>query len=149
MGDVVKAFAFDETFDQMGACERAGIVTWKRSLGSAWQPTSSGGSRPLSPTAPTRYVAAMSDSDKPLRQQIDDGMAAIRRQLERLHEGPTMGGPSDDRSVIADLKAEYQALKEARVGVGPHDRATGEFDGETHDELRPTPRPNNFESAQR
>jgi hypothetical protein len=75
----------------------------------------------------------MSESDKPLRQQIDDGMAAIRHQLERLREGPTMGGPSDDRSVIADLEAEHQALKEARVGVGPHDRARDEFDGETPD----------------
>jgi len=75
----------------------------------------------------------MSESDKPLRQQIDDAMAAIRHQLERLREGPTMGGPSDDRSVIADLEAEYQALKEARVGVGPHDRAADAFDSETPD----------------
>ena len=75
----------------------------------------------------------MSESDKPLRQQIDDGMAAIRHQLERLREGPTMGGPSDDRAVIAELEAEYQALKEARVGVGPHDCAPDEFDGETPD----------------
>jgi hypothetical protein len=44
-----------------------------------------------------------------------------------------MGGPSDDRSVIADLEAEYQALKEARVGVGPHDPAPDEFDGERQD----------------
>ncbi len=70
----------------------------------------------------------MSDSDKPMRQQIDDGMAAIRLQLERLRDGPTMGGRSDDRSVIADLEAEYQALKEARTGLGPHDHAPGEFD---------------------
>ncbi len=70
----------------------------------------------------------MSESDKPLRQQIDEGMAAIRRQLERLGDGPTMGGPFDDRSVIADLEAEYQALKEARVGVGPHDLVPDEFD---------------------
>lgn len=75
----------------------------------------------------------MSESDKPLRQQIDDAMAAIRLQLERLSEGPTMGGPSDDRSVILDLEAEYQALKEARVRVGPHDRALDEYDGETPD----------------
>lgn len=75
----------------------------------------------------------MSESDKPLRQQIDDAMAAIRHQLDRLSEGPTMGGPSDDRSVIEDLEAEYQALKEARVGLGPHDRAVDEFDGETPD----------------
>jgi hypothetical protein len=73
----------------------------------------------------------MSESDKPLRQQIDDGMEAIRHQLERLREGPTMGGPSDDLTVIADLEAEYQALKEARTGLAPHDRAPDEVDGET------------------
>lgn len=73
----------------------------------------------------------MSDSDKPLRQQIDDGMAAIRQQLERLREGPTMGGLFDDRSVIADLEAEYLALKAARSGLGPNDRAPDEPDGET------------------
>jgi hypothetical protein len=75
----------------------------------------------------------MSDSDKPLRQQIDDGMAAIRLQLERLHDGPTMGGPSDDRTVIADLEAEYQALEEARTGLGLQDHVPGKFDGETPD----------------
>ncbi len=75
----------------------------------------------------------MSESDKPLRQQIDDGMEAIRHQLERLRDGPTMGEPSNDLTVIADLEAEYQALKEARTGLGPHDRAPDEFDGETPD----------------
>jgi len=61
----------------------------------------------------------MSESDKPLPQQIDDGMEAIRHQLERLREGPTMGGPSDDLTVIANLEAEYQALKKARTGLVP------------------------------
>jgi hypothetical protein len=75
----------------------------------------------------------MSESDKPLRQQIDDGMAAIRHQLERLREGPTMGDPSNDRTVIAELEAEYQALKEARAGLAPNDRALDEVDGETPD----------------
>jgi hypothetical protein len=75
----------------------------------------------------------MVDSDKSLRHQIDDAMAAIRHQLERLREGPTMGGPSDDRSVVADLEAEYQALKEARVGLGPNDHASDDVDGETPD----------------
>ena len=73
----------------------------------------------------------MSESGKPLRQQIDDGMAAIRHQIERLREGQTMGGQSADLTVIADLEREYQALKEARAGVGPHDRAPDESDGET------------------
>jgi hypothetical protein len=64
----------------------------------------------------------MSESDKPLREQIDDAMATIAHQLELLREGPTIGGPSDDREVIAGLEAEYQALKEARANLGPHDR---------------------------
>ena len=71
----------------------------------------------------------MSESDKPLRQQIDDGMEAIRHQLERLREGPTMGDPSNDRTVIAELEADYHALKEARTGLGLHDHAPDEFDG--------------------
>jgi hypothetical protein len=75
----------------------------------------------------------MSESDKPLRQQIDDGMAAIRHQLEQLREGPTLGAPSDDRSVIAALEAEYQALKAARAGLGPHDRAPDEPNAKTPD----------------
>jgi len=75
----------------------------------------------------------MSEPDKPLRQQIDDAMEAIRLQLERLREGPTIGGPFDDRSVIASLEAEYAALKEARTGLGPHDRAPDGAGGETRD----------------
>jgi hypothetical protein len=75
----------------------------------------------------------MSESDKGLRRQIDDGMEAIRHQLERLREGPTLGGPSNDLTVIADLEAEYQALKEARIGLGQHDRVPDEFDDETPD----------------
>jgi hypothetical protein len=75
----------------------------------------------------------MSESDKPLRHQIDDGMEAIRHQLERLREGPTLGEPSNDIGLIAELEAEYQALKEARTGLCPHDRVPDEFDGETPD----------------
>ncbi len=86
---------------------------------------------PLSWIMAARYTGAMSESDKPLRQQIDDGMATIRHQLERLREGPTMGDPSDDRTVIAALEAEYQALKETRTGLGPHDRASDDAGGDT------------------
>jgi hypothetical protein len=64
----------------------------------------------------------MSESDKPLREQITDAMERIREQLDLLRSGPTIGGPSDDRSVIADLEAEYEALKEARANLGPNDR---------------------------
>jgi len=64
----------------------------------------------------------MSESAKPLREQIDDAMDVIRHQLERLREGPSIGGALDDRSVIAGLESELEALREARANLGPHDR---------------------------
>lgn len=87
----------------------------------------------LSPLASTCYIISMSESEKPLRDQIDDAMAAIRHQIERLREGPTMGGPSDDRSVIADLETEYQALKDVRTNLPPHDDAADERTSDTPD----------------
>ena len=60
----------------------------------------------------------MSESEKPLREQMTDAMEKIRHQVEFLRSGPTMGGASDDRSLIADLEAEFQALKEARANLG-------------------------------
>lgn len=64
----------------------------------------------------------MSDPDVPLREQMSDGIEKIRKQLERLRSGPTIGGPSDDRSLLADLEAELEALKQARATLGPQDR---------------------------
>jgi len=64
----------------------------------------------------------MSESDKPLREQMTDAMEKISEQLELLRSGPTIGEALDDRSVIADLEAEYEALKEARSNLGPEDR---------------------------
>ncbi|GAB0117519.1 hypothetical protein Acid7E03_15910 [Acidisoma sp. 7E03] len=61
----------------------------------------------------------MRESDKPLRQQIEDAMAVIRHQIERLQEGPTLGEPADDTSLIAELEAEYQALAERRADLTP------------------------------
>lgn len=58
------------------------------------------------------------ESDKRLRQQLTDAMETIRDQIARLREGPDMGGPLDDRSVIADLEAEYAELKQARERLG-------------------------------
>ena len=60
----------------------------------------------------------MTNADQPTREQMTDAMQAIRHQLDLLRSGPTIGGPSDDRSVIADLEAEYQALAEARAKLG-------------------------------
>ena len=57
----------------------------------------------------------MSESEKPLRAQMTDAMDKIRQQLELLRSGPTLGEPSDDRSLIAELEAEYQALMDARA----------------------------------
>jgi len=60
----------------------------------------------------------MSESDKPLREQMTDAMEKIRHQIDLLRSGPTIGGPSDDRSVIADLEAEYEGLRAARARLG-------------------------------
>jgi hypothetical protein len=64
----------------------------------------------------------MSLSDKPLREQMTDAMEKSRQQVDLLRSGPTIGGPSDDRSVIADLEAEYEGLRAARASLGPDDR---------------------------
>ncbi len=63
----------------------------------------------------------MSESDKPLRVQMTDAMDRIRQQLDLLRSGPTIGEPLDDRSVIADLEAEFEALKAAKANLGPED----------------------------
>jgi hypothetical protein len=60
----------------------------------------------------------MPEADKPLREQMTDALEAIRKQLELLRSGPSIGGPSDDVSVIVDLEAEYRALEEARANLG-------------------------------
>ncbi len=57
----------------------------------------------------------MTDSEPSLRGQMTDGIEKIRQQLQLLHAGPTIGGPSDDRLLIAELEAELQALIEARA----------------------------------
>ncbi len=64
----------------------------------------------------------MSESEAPLRQQMAEAMDAIRQQLDVLRAGPSIGGPLDNRSVIADLEAEFLALKEARANLGPQER---------------------------
>ncbi|MGI4876133.1 MAG: hypothetical protein ACRYG4_01455 [Janthinobacterium lividum] len=64
----------------------------------------------------------MSEPEAPLRQQIAAAIDAIRQQLAVLRSGPSIGGPLDNRSVIADLEAELAALEEARTNLGPHDR---------------------------
>jgi hypothetical protein len=48
----------------------------------------------------------MSESSKPLREQLTEAMEEIRHQVEILRDGPTMGEPSYDRTLIAELEAE-------------------------------------------
>jgi hypothetical protein len=63
----------------------------------------------------------MSESDKPLRQQLDDAIAVVERDLEILRSPSSIGGGADNRSVIADLEKELGELREVRAHVGPHD----------------------------
>jgi hypothetical protein len=60
----------------------------------------------------------MSQTDKPLRDQMTEAMEKIRHQIDLLRSGPTIGGPSDDRSLIADLETEYEGLRAARARLG-------------------------------
>jgi hypothetical protein len=73
------------------------------------------------PRACLSYDPAMSESDKPLREQLDDAIAVVQRDLEILRSPSSIGGGADNRSVIADLETELCELKEARANVGPHD----------------------------
>ncbi len=59
----------------------------------------------------------MSESEKLLRQQMTDAIENIRNQLDLLRSGPSIGGPLDNRSVIADLEAELLALGATSVRV--------------------------------
>ena len=64
----------------------------------------------------------MPEPQTPLREQMTEAMETITRQIDLLRSGPTIGESLDDRSVIADLEAEFQALKAASAGLGPEDR---------------------------
>jgi hypothetical protein len=71
--------------------------------------------------AVTGYHPDMTELEKPLRQQLDDAIAVVQRDLEILRSPSSIGGGADNRSVIADLETELRALKEARGNVGPHE----------------------------
>ena len=63
----------------------------------------------------------MSDSEKPLREQLDEAIAKVRRELEILQAPSSIGGGADNRSVIAELEVELLQLRDARASVGPHE----------------------------
>jgi hypothetical protein len=64
----------------------------------------------------------MSETEKPLREQMTEAMEKIRQRVDLLRAGPTMGRPSDDRSLLAELEAEYQALDDARAKLSSEER---------------------------
>ena len=63
----------------------------------------------------------MTDSEIPLRDQLDEAIDRIRRELEILESPSSIGGGADSRSVVADLRMELRELEEARANVGPHE----------------------------
>ena len=63
----------------------------------------------------------MSETEKPLREQLDDAIAKIQRELEILITPSSIGGGADNRMVIAELEAELAQLRDARANVGPRD----------------------------
>jgi hypothetical protein len=63
----------------------------------------------------------MCDHSQSLRDQIDEAIARVGRELEILRSPSSIGGASDDRGVIADLETEYRELREARARVDPRE----------------------------
>ena len=63
----------------------------------------------------------MSEPDTPLREQLDEAISRVRRELEILRSPSSIGGGSDDRAVIAELEAELRELREARSHIGPYE----------------------------
>jgi len=63
----------------------------------------------------------MTDSEKPLRDQLDEAIDRIRRELEILEAPSSIGGGADSRSVVGDLRKELRELEDGRAGLGPHD----------------------------
>ncbi|MDB5479052.1 MAG: hypothetical protein JWO83_105 [Caulobacteraceae bacterium] len=80
------------------------------------------GERRLGPSQPESwYGRGMTDSERPLRDQLDEAIDRIRRELEILESPSSIGGGADSRSVVADLRKELRELEEARANVGPHE----------------------------
>ena len=66
------------------------------------------------------YGLRMSDSDQPLRAQLNEAIERIRRQLEILRSPSSIGGGADNREAVAELETELRELEDARGAVGPH-----------------------------
>ncbi len=55
----------------------------------------------------------MSEPEEPLRPQLIEAIDKVRRELEILQSPSSIGGGADNRSVIADLRAELGQLESA------------------------------------
>ena len=66
------------------------------------------------------YGPQMSDSDAPLRAQLDEAIDRVRRQLEILRSPSSIGGGADNREALAELETELRELEDARSAVGPN-----------------------------
>ena len=66
------------------------------------------------------YAPQMSDSDAPLRAQLNEAIDRVRRQLEILRSPSSIGGGADNREAIAELETELRGLEDARGAVGPN-----------------------------
>ena len=55
----------------------------------------------------------MSDTERPIREQLIEARDKIRRELEILYAPSSIGGGADNRSVIAELQAELAQIEEA------------------------------------
>jgi len=63
----------------------------------------------------------MSDAEKPLRDQLDEAIARVRRELEILESPSSIGGGADSRGVVAALGTELLELQQVRADLGLHD----------------------------
>lgn len=60
----------------------------------------------------------MSETDKPLTEQLMDARDKIRRELEILLTPSSIGGGSDDSGVIAALEKELREIEEQLANRG-------------------------------
>jgi hypothetical protein len=59
----------------------------------------------------------MSDPEPPLREQLEDAIGRVRRELEILAAPSSIGGGSDDGGVIGALEQELRELEGALAGL--------------------------------
>jgi len=61
----------------------------------------------------------MSETEEPLRPQLIEAIARVRRELEILRSPSTIGGGGNTGGVIADLEKELRELEDALANLRP------------------------------